>query len=334
MTCCGRNTPIRSRRGGRKASMSPTSSTSSKRISRTSASGAHGSSGARSRRRPTPGDTDVRCARSASRAQRRNAATAGRGSREAPILNTQASSRNRMRGPRSDYAAPPIYLSPEPSGPRPGVRFSRQELFQLGVALLALSAALTLANAMALRNSYAASELPLRVGLWFSSALVAVASGVGLHEISHKIVAQRYGHWAEFRYSLRGLAMSFVFAFFGFLIGAPGATMVSGNVTRDQNGRISAAGPVSNLVIGTAFMLAAAAIVRTSSLANLPAIFVTIILVNAWYLNVILAGFNMIPILPFDGSKVWAWNKAVYAGILVLALSLYLSGVYLGLTGI
>jgi len=128
--------------------------------------------------------------------------------------------------------------------------------------------------------------------------------------------------------------MSFVFAFFGFLIGAPGATMVSGNVTRDQNGRISAAGPMSNLVIGTAFMLTAAAIVRTSSLANLPAIFVTIILVNAWYLNVILAGFNMIPILPFDGSKVWAWNKAVYAGILVLALSLYLSGVYLGLTGI
>ena len=239
-----------------------------------------------------------------------------------------------MRGPRSDYAAPPIYLSPEPSGPRPGVRFSRQELFQLGVAILALSAALTLANAMALRNSYAASELPLRVGLWFSSALVAVASGVGLHEISHKIVAQRYGHWAEFRYSLRGLAMAFVFAFFGFLIGAPGATMVSGYVTRDQNGRISAAGPMSNLVIGTAFMLVAAAIVRTSSLTNLLAVFVTIILINAWYLNVILAGFNMIPVMPFDGSKVWAWNKAVYAGILVVALALYLSGVYLGITAI
>src|SRR5216117_1669868 len=244
MTCCGRNTPIRSRRGGRKASMSPTSSTSSKRISRTSASGAHGSSGSRSRRRPTPGDTDVRCARSASRAQRRNAATAGRGSREATILNTQASSRNRMRGPRSDYAAPPIYLSPEPSGLRPGVRFSRQELFQLGVAILALSAALTLANAMALRGLYPGSQLPLLIALWFSTALVAVASGVGLHEISHKIVAQRYGHWAEFRYSLRGLGMAFVFAFFGVLIGAPGATMVSGFVTRDQNGRISAAGQI------------------------------------------------------------------------------------------
>jgi len=150
------------------------------------------------------------------------------------------------------------------------VRFSRQEVFQLGVAILALSTALTIANAVALRGLYPSSELPLRLALWFTSAVVAVASGVGLHEISHKIVAQRYGHWAEFRYSLRGLAMSFVFAFLGFLIGAPGATMVSGNVTRDQNGRISAAGPVSNLVIGTAFMLAAAAIVRTSSLANLP----------------------------------------------------------------
>ena len=238
-----------------------------------------------------------------------------------------------MRGPYSDYAPPPIYLTRD-GGPKPGVRFSRQEVFQLGVAILALSTALTIANAVALRGLYPSNELPLRLTLWFTSALVAVASGVGLHEISHKIVAQRYGHWAEFRYSLRGLAMSFVFAFFGFLIGAPGATMVSGNVTRDQNGRISAAGPMSNLVIGTAFMLTAAAIVRTSSLANLPAIFVTIILVNAWYLNVILAGFNMIPILPFDGSKVWAWNKAVYAGILVLALTLYLSGVYLGLTGI
>jgi len=110
--------------------------------------------------------------------------------------------------------------------------------------------------------------------------------------------------------------------------------MVSGFVTRDQNGRISAAGPMSNLVIGTIFMVTAAAIVRTSSLSNLPAFWVTNILVSAWYLNVILAGFNMIPILPFDGSKVWAWNKAVYAGILVVALALYLSGVYLGITAI
>src|SRR2546427_6397366 len=102
-----------------------------------------------------------------------------------------------MRGPRSDYAAPPIYLTRE-SGPKPGVRFSRQEVFQLGVAILALSTALTIANAVALRGLYPSSELPLRLTLWFTTALGAVASGGRLHEILHKIVAHRYGHCAEF----------------------------------------------------------------------------------------------------------------------------------------
>src|SRR5438874_1131207 len=102
-----------------------------------------------------------------------------------------------MRGPRSDYAAPPIYLSPEPSGPRPGVRFSRQELFQLGVAILALSAALTLANAMALRGLYPGSQLPLLIALWFSTALVAVASGVGLQHDSDPALRRLEGVGVE-----------------------------------------------------------------------------------------------------------------------------------------
>src|SRR6266571_1699122 len=220
-----------------------------------------------------------------------------------------------MRGPYSDYAPPPIYVTKDRSGPRPGVRFSRTELFQLLVAILALSAALTLANVSASRGLFSAGQL-------------------GLDEISHKIVAQRFGLWAEFRYSLRGLAMAFVFAFFGFLIGAPGATMVAGYVTPDQNGKISAAGPGSNLVIGTVFMLAAAAIVRTASVTNIVPFLTTTIFVFAWYMNVILAGFNMIPILPFDGAKVWVWNKGVYVGIVVLVVVLYLAGVYLGITAL
>jgi len=243
-----------------------------------------------------------------------------------------------MRGPYSDYAPPPIYIYPDRSGPRPGVRFSRQELVQLVVAIVALSAALTLANASGyFRGSqglFTSSELGLVIGLWFISSLVAVSTGIGLHEISHKIVAQRFGHWAEFRYSVRGLLMSFVFAFFGFLIGAPGATMVAGIVTPEQNGKISAAGPGSNLIIGTGFMLAAATIVRTGSLTNVVAFLVTTIFVFAWYMNVILAGFNMIPIMPFDGAKVWIWNKVVYFGIIALVVLLYLSGVFLGLTAV
>src|SRR2546422_719914 len=47
-----------------------------------------------------------------------------------------------MRGPYSEYAAPPIYVYPD--RPKPGVHFSRTELVQLGVAVFALSAAFTI----------------------------------------------------------------------------------------------------------------------------------------------------------------------------------------------
>lgn len=240
-----------------------------------------------------------------------------------------------MRPPYSEYAPPPIYIYPAPTGrPRPGVHFSRTELFQLLVAILALSAALTVAQIFGLqRSGTPLGSLGLLAGLTFIASLVAVATGVGLHEVAHKVVAQRYGNWAEFRYDLRGLAMAFLFALFGFIIAAPGATLVSGVVSREQNGRISAAGPTSNLLIGTVFLLAATTVSRTVSLTDLVAVFIEVLLVNAWLMNTVLAGFNMIPILPFDGAKVWAWSKPVWIGIVVLVVSLYLGGVMLGVGG-
>ena len=41
-------------------------------------------------------------------------------------------------------------------------------------------------------------------------------------------------------------------------------------------------------------------------------------------INLILAGFNMIPVQPLDGSKIIVWNKIVYFGIIagILALTL------------
>src|SRR2546428_11783444 len=80
----------------------------------------------------------------------------------------------------------------------------------------------------------------------------AVGAGVGLQEIIHNFVAQRYGLWAEFRYNLRGLLLAFVFAFFGFIFGAPGATWISGTVTSEQNGRISAARRLKHPLVGGA----------------------------------------------------------------------------------
>src|SRR6267143_4975756 len=224
-----------------------------------------------------------------------------------------------MRGPYSDYAAPPIYVYPD--RPKPGVHFSRTELFQLGVAVLALSAAFTILYVRS-ELSFFGQNPAFFLAIYFPASLLAVGTGVGLHEIMHKVVAQRYGLWAEFRYNPRGLVFAFIFAAaIGFLYGAPGATWISGGVTREQNGRISAAGPLTNLAIATILILVSFALFSrvTSAFGDF---LLSVYLVQAASVNAFLAGFNMIPIMPLDGAKVWEWNKAAYLGIVAIALVL------------
>ena len=223
-----------------------------------------------------------------------------------------------MRGPYSDYAAPPIYVYP--AGPKPGVHFSRTELTQLAVAILALSGAFTILYVRSSPGAFAAGPGQF-LAIFFPASLLAVGTGVGLHEVMHKVVAQRYGLWAEFRYNPQGLLFAFILAAaIGFLYGAPGATWISGTVTREQNGRISAAGPATNVVIAAAVIALFLVLPRASSF-GVQSILV-LYLPQVATVNAFLAGFNLLPIMPLDGAKVWAWNKAVYAGLAAVAVGL------------
>ncbi len=237
-----------------------------------------------------------------------------------------------MRGPYSDYAAPPIYIYPEP--PRRGVHFSATEIRQLGIAILALSAAFTVVTLNpifgGILNLDLFSNPFVGIVFFFLAALVSVASGVGLHEIMHKVTANRYGHWAEFRYSRQGLLMAFLFAFLGFIFGAPGATYIAGMVTPEQNGKISAAGPLTNIVLGLGFLgllFALAPAAQTVYIAFLA----FVLLEYAASVNLILAGFNLIPLMPLDGAKVWRWNKGIYAGLVLVVLVLLFYAVVNGI---
>jgi Zn-dependent protease len=222
-----------------------------------------------------------------------------------------------MRGPYSDYAAPPIYVYPAQR--KPGVHFSPTELIQLAVAILALSGAFTI---LYVRSTPGFSSNPgFFLAIYFPASLLAVGTGVGLHEIMHKVVAQRYGHWAEFRYNPGGLLFAFVLAALaGFLYGAPGATWISGAVTPEQNGRISAAGPMSNVVI--AAVLVGIFIALESQVSAFGGAILALYILQVASVNAFLAGFNMLPIMPLDGAKVWAWNKPVYAGLAAVAVGL------------
>ncbi len=236
-----------------------------------------------------------------------------------------------MRGPYSDYAAPPVYIYPVP--PKRGVQFSRTELTQLGVAILLLGAAFTVANLSPVYGgsvllSYFSNTVE-GIAFIFLAGLASVGLGVGLHEIMHKVTAERYGHWAEFRYSLRGLLMAFVFAFVGFIFGAPGATYISGAVTPEQNSRISAAGPLTNIVLGVLFFAGAVIVAPAAGGAFAPFLLYVLFAMVA-SINLILAIFNMLPIMPLDGAKVWHWNKGTWLAILVLALVILGVGVWQG----
>jgi len=148
--------------------------------------------------------------------------------------------------------------------------------------------------------------------------LVISLSTVGVsfivHEMSHKLVAQRFGSWAEFRMSVPMLFVMFYLVLqFGILVAAPGAVMIyGGNVGRKENGRISLAGPLSNLLLGLAFFMLLSEQGILYEIGRYGVI-----------VNITLALFNMIPFGIFDGRKVWDWNKPVYI-VMVIAILLLL----------
>ena len=146
----------------------------------------------------------------------------------------------------------------------------------------------------------------------FIIASVTVGTGFLLHELGHKIIAQRYGCFAEFRSFDQMLILAVIMSFFGFVFAAPGAVMISGPVGVRRNGKISAAGPIVNLVLALAFL---------SILLIPPTGLIKVIAFYGFFINSWLALFNMIPVWNFDGVKVLRWDKTIYIIIVAIALA-------------
>jgi Zn-dependent protease len=146
----------------------------------------------------------------------------------------------------------------------------------------------------------------LSYGNYFQSFLIsAIAVGLGflVHELCHKIVAQRFGLAAEFRASYFMLWLAVLISFLGFVFAAPGAVMINGRPTKKQNGLISIAGPISNIVLALLFSL----LFFSASNQFLQIMFRYGVIINVW-----LALFNMLPFWLLDGKKVIQWDKTVY----------------------
>ena len=133
------------------------------------------------------------------------------------------------------------------------------------------------------------------------------------HELAHKITAQRYGLWAEFRITMTGALITLISIVSPIKIISPGAVMVGGYADKETIGKTSVAGPLTNITLALLF------IALTITLFDSPIAF-------AFYfgslVNSIIALFNLIPFGILDGFKVFSWNKIVWATTFSMSLAL------------
>ena len=150
--------------------------------------------------------------------------------------------------------------------------------------------------------------------LLFNFLLSGLTVGIGFlfHELSHKVVAQKYGAIAEFRAFDSMLVLALAMSFLGFVFAAPGAVMIAGrNINIKRNGKISVAGPLMNLILALIFFI----IMKLNFSSGINTIGQFGFMINSW-----LALFNMIPFWNFDGRKIFIWNKLVWVSVVAIAV--------------
>ncbi len=133
------------------------------------------------------------------------------------------------------------------------------------------------------------------------------------HELAHKFVARKFGATAFFKMWPTGILLGLIFMFARIIILMPGAVVVYPyrfarwrgkhiNLTVDEIGLISVSGPLVNMFFAAFFSF-----------------------FSGWaftlltYINAILAFFNLLPIPPLDGSKVFMWKSWVWVMLIIIS---------------
>lgn len=205
-----------------------------------------------------------------------------------------------------------MHMKSETSESR-GSAFAPGEIGQIIIAWVVLSIAISL--------SYVSGVFQGQADIGgIIAAFVATATAFICHEMGHKFEALRLGYVAHFKIWTIGIALTLITAVVSrgqFMFGAPGAVYIApasgaaylgysmGKARNEDhdNMLISAAGPGVNLAFAVLFFLVLLVAPVTG--------FITTLATFGFSLNVGLGSFNMLPIPPIDGYKIFKGNIAV-----------------------
>src|SRR6267143_3187142 len=204
-------------------------------------------------------------------------------------------------------------------------QFSSGEILSIIAAWIVLSVAITYQNLLGLLTGKGSADIVI-------AGFVATATGFILHEMGHKFVAIRHGYLAHFRLWIWGLVLTISLVTVsggGLVFGAPGAVYISPSAAgfygydssrgrvdpEEDNMIISAAGPGINLAFAVGFL---------AVLFSVPPGFLSTIALFGLLLNVGLGSFNMLPVPPLDGSKIFRKSIPIALGLALPLWAMFL----------
>jgi Zn-dependent protease len=192
------------------------------------------------------------------------------------------------------------------------MKFYKQEIIDLIIASFTLALAFTII----IRESFG-----FNIGTFLFSSILIIPAFI-IHELAHKFVAQHYGYVAAFIKFDIGLFIALLSSLFGFIFAAPGAVFISHVRSKDHILKISIAGPIINIIFAIMGLLIF--IFSNNPLALIISFYV-------FHLNSVLAFFNLLPIPPLDGFKIFSINKLLWIITIIIAGALLaISFSYLG----
>ncbi len=152
-------------------------------------------------------------------------------------------------------------------------------------------------------------------------SFLAVATAYILHELAHRFTARKLNCLAVYKLWLPGVIFGLLMMLVGIKFILVGAVVISTyrfgrwgmkskHPSMREIGLISVSGPVANLALAALFKAISEFALSSPTLGYLA-------LINAWF-----AFFNLVPVKPLDGSKVFFWNPVIWLFLILFSLLL------------